>query len=240
MGTVTRPVGPLPPRVYWVRRIALLVVLALVVVLATVVVRAVTDSDAAAGDQPGAHSTVDAADDTDAPTSSADDEAADDEAADDEAADAEAEAEADEPAEPVVAESAASEGAATPECTKADIALALRSDATTYRAGADPVFTLDVTNAGDQPCLVDVTADSRELLVVSGPARVWSSADCVDPDARLLLLGPGQVDSQEITWTRVRSNEDCSLEGVEAKPGTYRATVSLLGRSTDELVFVLG
>lgn len=234
MGTVTRPVGPLPPRVYWVRRFALLVVLVLVVVLVSVVVRAVTGSDAPAGDPPGAQSTAGAADDEgtadDAPASDADDEAA-----------ADPDTDADEPSSaPVVAESAASEGAATPECTKADIALALRSDASTYRAGADPVFTLDVTNAGEAPCLVDVTADSRELLIVSGPARVWSSADCVDPDARLLLLGPGQVDSQELTWTRERSDEKCSLKDVEAQPGTYRAAVSLLGQSTDELVFVLG
>lgn len=250
MGTVARPVGPLPPRVYWVRRLVALAVVVLVLVVAFAVVRAVTGGEAAQGsdasgevsaEPDGAGAADDGADeggDAGSAEGSPDggaDEPAGDEAAGDEPDDGDAPAD-EEPA----AAADSPEGAATPECAKADVAVALRSDASTYAAKADPVFTMDVTNVGDAPCLVDVTDDTRELLIVSGPARVWSSADCSDADARLLLLGPGQVDSQELTWSRVRSDEKCSAKDVVAAPGTYRATLNLLGRTTDELVFVLG
>jgi hypothetical protein len=233
MGTVARPVGPLPPRVYWVRRLVALAVVVLVLVVAFAVVRAVTGGEEAQGSD--ASGEVSTAPDGSEPADAADDAA--DEGAGDEAAGADGDAPADE--EPAVAADSP-EGAATPECAKEDVAVALRSDASTYAAKVDPVFTMDVTNVGEAPCLVDVTDDTRELLIVSGPARVWSSADCSDPDARLLLLGPGQVDSRELTWSRVRSDEKCAATDVVAAPGTYRATLSLLGRSTDELVFVLG
>ncbi len=225
MGTVTRPVGPLPPRVYWVRRLVALVVVVAVLVVAFAVVRALTGGDAAQGSDTGGE--VSAAPDGSGSSGGADD-------------DGDAGADGEAPADEEPAADDAPDGAATPECAKADVAVALRSDASTYAAKADPVFTMDVTNVGDAPCLVDVTDDTRELLIVSGPARVWSSADCNDPDARLLLLSPGQVDSQELTWSRVRSDEKCAASDVVAAPGTYRATLSLLGRTTDELVFVLG
>ncbi|GHG47181.1 hypothetical protein GCM10011331_07750 [Flavimobilis marinus] len=249
MGTVTRPVGPLPPRVYWVRRLVALVVVVVVLVVAFAVVRALTAGDAAQGSDTGGE--VSAAPDGSGSSGGADDDgdagAADggaDGAADGGAekgeGDTDAGADGEAPADEEPAAGDAPDGAATPECAKADVAVALRSDASTYAAKADPVFTMDVTNVGDAPCLVDVTDDTRELLIVSGPARVWSSADCNDPDARLLLLSPGQVDSQELTWSRVRSDEKCAASDVVAAPGTYRATLSLLGRATDELVFVLG
>lgn len=247
MGAVTRPVGPLPPQVYWVRRLAALVVLVLVAVIAYAVVRVATGGDEASGNDAGgtvtapASPAADGADGAAGKDGTADgDGSADDAGTGGDEKDA-AEGSGDAPADDADQEATATpEGAATPECTKADVSVALRSDASTYRAKADPVFTMDVTNVSDAPCLVDVTDDTRELLIVSGPARVWSSADCGDPDARLLLLGPGQVDSQELTWPRVRSDEKCSSTDAVAAPGTYRATVSLLGRSTEELVFVLG
>lgn len=245
MGAVTRPVGPLPPRVYWVRRLVALSVLVLVLVVAFAVVRAVTGDDAAQGSDTGGE--VSAAPHGSGASGGADDDgdagAADDGAdggAEEDEGDEDAGADGEAPADEEPAADDAPDGAATPECAKADVSVALRSDASTYAAKADPVFTMDVTNVGDAPCLVDVTDDTRELLIVSGPARVWSSADCGDPDARLLLLSPGQVDSQELTWSRVRSDEKCAASDVVAAPGTYRATLSLLGRTTDELVFVLG
>lgn len=54
---VLRPEGSLPPRVYWIRRAVVLLVLALVVVLAVIGVRALTgggDGDARAEDPPAA------------------------------------------------------------------------------------------------------------------------------------------------------------------------------------------
>ena len=80
---------------------------------------------------------------------------------------------------------------------------------------------------------------TRELVIVSGPARIWGSADCVDPKPRMLLLAAGQSDAASLTWKRVRSEPGCPTKGVEAKAGTYRATASILGKTSDEVVLVL-
>ena len=103
----------------------------------------------------------------------------------------------------------------------------------------DVKFALEVTNTSDRSCLIDVTDKTRELVIVSGPARIWGSADCVDPKPRMLLLAAGQSDAASLTWKRVRSEPGCPTKGVEAKAGTYRATASILGKTSDEVVLVL-
>ena len=58
--------------------------------------------------------------------------------------------------------------------------------------------------------------------------------------ARTLLLGAGASEAPTLTWHRTRSEEGWPREGVVAKLGTYRATSTVLGATTDEVVFRLG
>lgn len=254
VGYVRHPAGPLPARVYWFRRIVVLVALALVIGLAVAIVGRI-GADASDGEPDGGTAgqtaTDDAGSDSDADSEDAasDDAGSDgadsDDADDSDSAEGDGAEESDESgsdeAESDKAEAATAEDAgAARECAPGDVEVTLASDATTYSAGKDPTFAVEVALVGEDPCLVDVNDATRELVIVSGPAHVWSSAECVDPEPRLLLLGPGQVDSQAIRWTRNRTDAACTPGLPDALPGTYRATVTLLGDQTDELVFTLG
>lgn len=245
VGYVRHPAGPLPARVYWIRRIAVLLALVLVIGLVVAVVSRI-GADASDG-EPGSETasptaTEDPGDDAGAEDAGSDDadgsDSGTDEAptASDDAGSDEADAGGGDAAEPA----AAADAGTARECAPGDVQVSLASDAASYAADKDPTFAVEVSLVGDEPCLVDVNDATRELVIVSGPAHVWSSAECVEPEPRLLLLGPGQVDSQAIRWTRNRTDAACTPGLPDALPGTYRATVTLLGQQTEELVFTLG
>src|SRR5665648_246700 len=110
-------------------------------------------------------------------------------------------------------------------------------------AGAQPVFTVVITNTSDSSCAVDAGEASRELLVTSGSDRIWSSLDCVAADAAervLLLPAGGSDDPVSVTWPRIRSNATCG-EGLPAlRPGTYHVVAKLVGAASEPAVFDLG
>lgn len=220
MGTVLRPVGPLPPRVYWVRRLLLIGAVVLVVAL----VAAVVSKVAGAGEPDGA---------TGKPAAASTSGAGDGKKVTQEVKDA-ASGDADKGG----TEEAPETPGDVPACAKGDVGIKLSADGETFK-GRNVKFALEVTNTSDRSCLIDVTHKTRELVIMSGPARVWGSADCVAPEPRMLLLAAGQSDKAALTWKRVRSEPGCPTKGVEAKPGTYRATATVLGRASDEVVLVL-
>lgn len=202
MSTVLRPVGPNPPRVYWVRRLVVMVALGAVIVGGVALVRAVASGVG--------------------PASSA----------------APAGAEATTGADAKVAEGAP---AVPVDCTAADLQLSLVADAAQYPSGANPVLQASVTNIGTAPCTVDAGDVAREVVVSSGADRIWSTKDCASADtaSRQLLLAAGARDPIDIAWGRVRSAEGCPADLPTPRAGTYQAVATLLGASTQPVVFVL-
>lgn len=128
-------------------------------------------------------------------------------------------------------------------CTGADLTLVVTADAATYAAGANPAFSVRITNTSDSSCTVDAGDATREVLVTSGSDRIWSSLDCVAADApeRILLLAAGQSDEPvSVPWPRVRSNEQCG-DGLPApRPGTYHVVAKLVGAESQPATFTLG
>ncbi|NTW41766.1 MAG: hypothetical protein HGA44_18110 [Cellulomonadaceae bacterium] len=126
-------------------------------------------------------------------------------------------------------------------CTPTDLTLTLTSDARTYPAGTSPVLTVAMTNSGTATCTVDAGEAAREILITSGPDRIWSSLDCpAEPAERLLLLEPGARDEVAVTWPRIRSESGCTAGLPEPRAGTYTVTVTVLGVSGTAVVFDLG
>ena len=206
----------LPARVYWVRRAvvtAMFVLFALLLVLVVSVVhpRVGRAADRAAG-RASASTTVSTAAAT--PTAT--------------------------PPAPTPTPSVSLRGGVG-DCQPAQLALTLTPDAVDVPAGVSPAFTVTSKNTGTAPCLVDAGDAYREVVVTSGADRVWSSKDCVAPDAsrRTLLLAAGQSDSTKVPWNRVRSAAGCP--GGQSRPGTgtYQATVNLAGATGGPAVFVL-
>ncbi len=197
MSNLLRPVGPLPPRVYWVRRLVVLVVAVLVVIVtATIVVKIIGGGSNSAADGGPAKSSADA--------------------------------------------TAKKNASGTPvDCTKDDIGLTLSASGTTFVSGQQPTFSVEVSNIGEMPCLVDVNAETLSVDVVSGKDEIWSSSFCVKAKSELLLIGGDDVHKATKEWDRMRNDKKCSKQDVAAKPGTYRAVASLRGAKSKELVFTL-
>lgn len=205
MNTVLRPVGPEPARVYWTRRIVLLLALVVAAVLVwTLVQGGGTASEANAPDG-GAASAAPADGDAAAPG-----------------------------AEPTDSGAAAA-------CAAENLEVVVEAGRQTYPDGGRPSFTITVTNTGDSGCTVDAGDASRELLITSGSDRIWSSLDCPAGEgaSRNLLLTAGSSDTHDVTWDRTRSDESCSDNLPEPRPGTYKAQVRLNGAESELATFAL-
>lgn len=126
-------------------------------------------------------------------------------------------------------------------CGEGSLSITLAADQRTYAAGANPVFTVTLTNTSDASCVVDAGEASRGILITSGTDRIWSSLDCpaTENAKRTLLLPAGGRDESVVTWTRIRSAEGCT-DGLPApKAGTYQAVASVAGVSSTAAVFDL-
>jgi hypothetical protein len=204
------PRGPLPPAVYWRRR---LITLGVVVVLLALVVRSCgsdtrpaalrqspspspSASRAATGPTGPTGTTRPSA--TTSPTGSA---------------------------SPSATASASPTGPPKP-CVAADLVLNAKADASTYPPGRRPVLTIGIANKGKAPCTRDVGQPAREIRVTSGNDRVWSSDDCSTGGAAMVVtLQPGAAPMTfSVTWSRKRSAAGCAAGQRDAAPGTYRLT----------------
>ncbi len=128
------------------------------------------------------------------------------------------------------------------DCAPPALTVGIAADAAEVAAGVAATFTVTITNGGNTQCVVDAGELQREVVVVSGTDRVWSSKDCASADSppRSLLLAPGMTDTTQIAWNRVRSAQGCPGNLPAPKPGTYQATVALAGTSGGPVVFRLG
>lgn len=193
-----RPRGPLPPGVYWRRR---LITFALVVLAATLLVRSCgTEPADRLGTSPSASPTVTRKPSaTVRPSTSARPSA-----------------------------SAAPTRAAGQPCRRSDLKVQGLADQRAYAAGARPVLTITVTNVGPVACTRDFGSAATELRVMSGSSRVWSSDDCTRAGtASVVTFTSGQRRTSTVTWSRKHSQPGCAGARQDAAAGTYRVVARL-------------
>jgi hypothetical protein len=141
---------------------------------------------------------------------------------------------------PAAAAAPANGGVAS--CVAPALTVGIAPDAPSVPAGSTPTFTVTINNVGNTPCVVDAGELQREVVIVSGNDRVWSSKDCAPAASpkRTLLLGPGMTDTSHVAWNRVRSAPGCPGNLPAPRAGTYQVTVALAGTSSGPTVFQLG
>src|SRR5688500_8812921 len=156
------PRGPLPPGVYWRRR---LVTFGVVVLVLFVLMRACgSDGDGTARVEPS--ETPSASVTAPRPSGSA-----------------------SASAKPTAA---ATSAAAAGPCPDTASTVSARADAQTYPPSRRPILTIGVANKGAVACTRDVGQAAREIVVTSGNDRVWSSDDCSPGGgAQVVTLQPG-------------------------------------------------
>jgi hypothetical protein len=191
------PRGPLPPGVYWRRRVVTLVAVVLVLFLLS---RSCGSDGSPAGLAPSATPSAPVTT-TQAPKPT----------------------KAAQPPASATASPTASVAPGAP-CRTADLVVNARASAQTYAAGQRPVLTIGVANKGSVPCTFDVGQANREIRVVRGGTRVWSSDDCSPggaPEVRTLEPGAAPV-TTSVTWARKGSSPGCPAGAQEVPAGYYR------------------
>ena len=201
-------VGPLPPAVYWRRRVIVLV--ALLVGLLLLVYNCAGDKPSGAVDSVKPPASTGSATPLLTPVVGA--------AANSAAADAGPSVDPSVPPQQ------------TGPCGDAEIAVsvAIESGKTEIASGAYVRIFLKIKNASSRTCTRDVGALAQELRIQQGAQKLWSSDDCgtgANPAPDLHTFRPGeQMDQFNVVWNG-RASTNC-----QTKPPAAAGAYQLIGR----------
>lgn len=211
-----RPVGDLPPSVYWRRRLILAGSVIAILVLLVLTASALTTSDStptAASSTSGGHRSS-APSPTPHPTP---------------------------PATHSTSHSPSGAGSTSHSphssssvppsaCTPSQLSLAAESDKQSYQVGDSPVLSILVKNTSPQPCVQDLADPQVVLRVYNGESRVWGSHDCkIEPGTNDRTLMPGSSVRVSIVWSGLSSRPNNCNNRQRAGAGTYTLYASLSG-----------
>jgi len=219
MSTIKNPVGPQPSKVYWRRRVLVLVgLLAVVAIIVLIIVKPGSSSNVGSPVTPPAS--------TSAPATTAPPVAAN---------------------EPQNVDAAAPADGETAACDPANIQVTPVTDAETYAAGVNPQLSLSVTNTGGTACSINVGTGQQTYKITSGEEQYWISTDCqTDPsDMPTVIEAGATLASTPFAWDRTRSAADtCASTDrpqVPAGGASYHLDVSIGGfASSVSAQFILG
>jgi hypothetical protein len=141
---------------------------------------------------------------------------------------------------PSASPSVSAGASASPACDENLVTVAASTDAASYAAGQQPVFTLKVTNTGTAACQVNVGTSQQEFSVLSGQDRIFDSRDCQqNPQDKTLSLAAGASETANFVWQRNRTEPGCAPVTAVPGPGSYTLTVSLGARISAKHSFEL-
>ena len=228
MPTTVRPRGPLPARVYWTRRLVVLVVpVLLVVVLARVLGGSADGKDQSRATATQAGATTET---TAAPTAGPTVEVAPGAGKKGRKNKKNGTVETA-PPEPVLAEP-------TGPCTESDI---VATPALTSAAGgADVPITINLRTVVTEACTWQASPETMTVTITSGSDYIWSSRECPVSIPPQDVVVRQAVDAPVVvTWSAKRSDEGCTKWTDWAMPGFYHVQAAALGGDATDVQFEL-
>jgi hypothetical protein len=118
--------------------------------------------------------------------------------------------------------------------TQVDVEVGVHDIAT----GRSEPVTLKLTSVGVAACTLAITPDTLALRITSGPDVVWSSDECPnDVLARELVVRAQKPIVYPFTWNGRRSTETCAHPGKVARPGGYWAEAAFIGADVHRAYF---
>jgi hypothetical protein len=106
--------------------------------------------------------------------------------------------------------------------------------------GADVTITLNLQTRTAEACTWHVSADTLTMNIVSGPDKIWLSKQCPkaipDQDVVVRLASVTQV---PVVWNARRSDDECSDRTAWALPGFYHARAAAYGGEPTDVQFEL-
>ncbi|MGH3366573.1 MAG: hypothetical protein ACRDOY_05170 [Nocardioidaceae bacterium] len=226
MSGVVRPRGPLPPRVYWRRRLFVLVVLAGAVVLAGRVLpiggatpptaptanRAAPSAAPSVSNKPGADQSAGKS------SSSATQPKSEKQRA---ASKAGTRAER---ASRVTSRLQAPAGA----CQPSDVQIV--PDVQDTEARASVPLRLGLSTSGVEACTFEFGSETVAIEVTSGEDLIWDSTACARTlETQSVVVRPGWLSYVTVDWTGRRGTEGCPDGSAFAQPGFYWAEAAAVG-----------
>lgn len=128
-------------------------------------------------------------------------------------------------------------------CTSANVTVVAVTDKESYGSGAKPQLSIELTNEGVDPCLIDVGTAAQSFVITSGVDVWWRSTDCQsEPSSQVVQLDAGQTAATKapLEWDRTRSSTStCDGNRPNAGAGYYRLTVSIGGIESEPTQFEL-
>jgi hypothetical protein len=233
MTAVTRPRGPLPARVYWTRRL-LVVVLALGLVFG--VARLLGGGGGDGGGGPAARPVGAEASSTTGPASSAP-------VSTPTVTATTLAASPSGTGSPQAAAKASPSGAPLPApsgtCAASDVSAVPALEGPAY-AGRPVVFAMTLTTKVSPACTWMVSSDSLVVKVTSGTDRLWSTQECSAAiPQRSVVVRRDTAVTVPVTWSGQRSDADCTRSTPWAEPGYYHAVSAAFGAEPTDLQFEL-
>jgi len=220
MTPVTRPRGPLPARVYWTRRLLLLVVaFALVFGIARLLGGGGSGTPQARPVGADASSSTAAATEALSPQSTA----------------------GAVPTGLAAGTTTSPTPLASPSgpCSDSDV-VATPSVKDPVYAGRPVVFTMTLTTRTSPACTWEVSSRALVVKVTSGSDRIWSTQECSGavPKQSVVVRKDHPVDVS-VAWNGQRSDRDCTRSTAWAEPGYYHVVAASFGAEPVDVQFVL-
>jgi len=124
------------------------------------------------------------------------------------------------------------------QCADQSLAVRVTADEPNYPIGAEPGFTIVITNIGTTACDRDLGAGLQQVLVytLDGNQRLWANTDCFpESTADMRSLAPGDQAAYSVKWSATTSEPGCQAPREPVGPGAYTVVGQLGGlRSTPE------
>ncbi|HUZ54882.1 MAG TPA: hypothetical protein VMU94_20445 [Streptosporangiaceae bacterium] len=109
-------------------------------------------------------------------------------------------------------------------CSWHAIVLSLSAAQVHFGSGQQPTFSLSVVSTQPTDCSFNVGPGHLAVVIKEGPARIWSSADCVNGTGSLVTaLRRGVPTVVAVDWNRRTSSPGCSGPARPVPAGSYTA-----------------
>jgi hypothetical protein len=110
-------------------------------------------------------------------------------------------------------------------CSWHAIVLSLSASQVHFGSGQQPAFSLSVVSTQPTDCSFNVGSGHLAVVIKEGPARIWSSADCVNGTGSLVTaLRRGVPTVVSVGWDRRTSSPGCGGPARAVPAGTYTAS----------------
>lgn len=246
MTAVTRPQGPLPARVYWTRRVLVLVVaLALVFGVAHLLGRGGSPSGGPSAQPVGANQTsAGTAPVTPTVPLTGQTTSLPSDLPSDQPTGRAGVGVTQAPTAPGQGGSSAAAPSTplaqpTGSCVSSDVVAVPSVEGTAY-AGKPVVLTLTLTTRTSPACSWEVSASSLVLKITSGPDRIWSTQDCTGAvPKQVVVVRKDAPTTVSVVWNGLRSDAACSRATEWAEPGYYHAVAAAFGADPTDAQFRL-